>query len=592
MEKTVLVVGSWRKSTPVEYPGVPVVDGTMLATTALLSLLLVTPASAPPKVLTLGVPSAFATHAPVEDLAFSPDGRDLAAIVHMGDHVAIDVYATATGQRRFRVGNLPHGARGRVVYAPAGDRLVALTYGKITVFDARTGALQRSFKLPRKWRSSVRVAEVSQDGAAVVWRPFQTSATVRVDLTTGNATPVSAPMLGARQTWPRVRADHHGWHEVGFAASGRYAVGSSKKGREIHVFDRSGRPVHQISSPREPFSGVVIAVDVSSDGQLVAVTGGSRLRVMRLSERRWRGVPTHLDLPTKVGISGDGRTIAVSDRIKGIQIFAADSGRRVGALVTEFNTRNLAMDAHGQQLLVFGGQGVTNYDARSGGALWKNNDFGDRFAVSGDRSTIAIARRMLRGRTPYVDVMAWTRSRPTPWVRHAVSNETGWNSDLALSHDGRRITASFGTTHRLYTWDLEGKGLKLLHRSSFKGRGGVFTTLPLPDRHHVLAGAPYRARVWLVPMAGGKRVKFPRRRSPVDFVVALDADRVAFADSLGDVQLWNTKTLKMERGWRAHADGVRGMAVSMDGRKLVTVGKDRSVVVWDVGSRVLSARTR
>jgi len=49
-----------------------------------------------------------------------------------------------------------------------------------------------------------------------------------------------------------------------------------------------------------------------------------------------------------------------------------------------------------------------------------------------------------------------------------------------------------------------------------------------------------------------------------------------------DIQLWDTKTGKLQRGFQAHAGGIRAMALSPDGKTLATGSSDLMIKLWDM----------
>jgi WD40 repeat protein len=60
-----------------------------------------------------------------------------------------------------------------------------------------------------------------------------------------------------------------------------------------------------------------------------------------------------------------------------------------------------------------------------------------------------------------------------------------------------------------------------------------------------------------------------------------DGTGLFVADERGEVVLWDTTTGNVKLRWKAHGDGVWFLAVSADGKVLLTKGVT-TTLVWDV----------
>ena len=69
----------------------------------------------------------------------------------------------------------------------------------------------------------------------------------------------------------------------------------------------------------------------------------------------------------------------------------------------------------------------------------------------------------------------------------------------------------------------------------------------------------------------------------------VEGDTLATASADGTVKLWGVRTRKLLATFKAHADGVNGVAFSPDGKTLATGGSDRAVKLWDAQKRELRA---
>jgi WD40 repeat protein len=149
-----------------------------------------------------------------------------------------------------------------------------------------------------------------------------------------------------------------------------------------------------------------------------------------------------------------------------------------------------------------------------------------------------------------------------------VKAEKGWRfTEVALSRDGKRLLAE---SHRLSGADKQGQ---------------------------------LRVGVWDV--ATGKRLRSwdldRRARSSSVLVPAValspDGSLVAKAAGHGDMDgrpgqgwVWEAATGKQLYALRAHANGLRTVAFSADGRALATGGADGAVCVWEAATGRLRQR--
>ena len=62
-----------------------------------------------------------------------------------------------------------------------------------------------------------------------------------------------------------------------------------------------------------------------------------------------------------------------------------------------------------------------------------------------------------------------------------------------------------------------------------------------------------------------------------------DGKHVVASDNRGMLRLWNARTMKLVRKWRAHEDAARSFVFTPNGRGLVTASRDHTLKYWDLG---------
>lgn len=61
-----------------------------------------------------------------------------------------------------------------------------------------------------------------------------------------------------------------------------------------------------------------------------------------------------------------------------------------------------------------------------------------------------------------------------------------------------------------------------------------------------------------------------------------DGKHVAASDNSGMLRLWNARTTKLVKKWRAHEDAARSVVFTPNGRGLVTASRDHTLKYWDL----------
>jgi WD40 repeat protein len=163
-------------------------------------------------------------------------------------------------------------------------------------------------------------------------------------------------------------------------------------------------------------------------------------------------------------------------------------------------------------------------------------------------------------------------------VTHRVPQEK-FVGHLAVSSNGRFLACSVGDT-----------GLVVLDAKTYRQRtltrGSDVARLAFDPAGSLLATASYQERtvpIWDVEA----NVMVARLPAPTydSHHVAFSADRRTLVVAGPNwAQTWDLQAADEKRTWRAHTDGVCGLAFSPDGRRLVSTSHDRTAIIWDVAT--------
>lgn len=172
---------------------------------------------------------------------------------------------------------------------------------------------------------------------------------------------------------------------------------------------------------------------------------------------------------------------------------------------------------------------------------------------------------------------------------------------LAISPNGRTAASACQSLAgdrdgNCILWDLE-TGRKI--RSFASSTGAIRSVAFTPDGRHLVTGLTSQGSIWseesptgksirVWEISSGREVRALGEWHGVDVLAVTPDGRYIVANSLDGpghtIKLWDISTGRQVRVFEGHARTITAMAVSADGRRLVSASDDHTVRVWDLAT--------
>jgi WD40 repeat protein len=518
------------------------------------------------------------TGGPVLSVAFSPDGRTLAAAVI--SQRAVWLWNTATW-RVTRILRAPELALS-VAFSPDGNLLAASEGpGQIHLWNAATGA----------------PVAVLADGSLFV-RSLAFSPGGGLLAAGGQAGPTQAREQGYTEVWdvrthrllaatPAPGADIVG--SVAFSPDGK-VLASAASNAHVTLWDTGARRTVAVLTGAGDMTGVTF----SPDGLNIAAAGsGNQLYF-------WRAVPPYAKFLTiNFGIGAiqtlasgqDPQTLLVGGN-GGAMLTSMDAG----LLTSPAAITAMAYSPGGQLIATAGGDGAVRlWDAAT---QWPLRVIGDR---PGGADSLAFAPdgQILASGSSHGQVRLWDPA--TGALIAALAAARQQVTGLAFSPDGSRLAAistvsGSGTGGGLQVWDTGSHKLAATvpGLSQVDGLAGpVFSPggSLLAYGRTVLAGSREVDQVVLLNARTLRPVAaLPAGSQVLGLAFSPDGQEIAASTASGAVPLWDTRTRRAIGTITGIDSAAHAVAFSPDGRTLAVGSSDDLVRLFDVGTRALVAQ--
>ncbi|WP_067477644.1 NB-ARC domain-containing protein [Nocardia amamiensis] len=506
----------------------------------------------------------------VRAVAVTPDGRQ---IVYSGRDGRVRVINLASG-RLVRTLKLRTSGNGAIALTPDGKYVITPGGRYVDKVQVRNLANGRLVRTLRGHKGGVDVVAVTPDGKWIV--SAGADRTVRVwDLASGRLehTLQAHIFQGRPHTLPitSVTTTPDGTQII---------VGSNDE--TVHIWDLAGGRLEQtLAGHTDPVS----AVAVTNDGRRI-VSGGSddTVRVWdRASGRLERTLLGHTGTVASVAVTPDSRfvvsaggsdeTVRVWDlantHLEGVQRGHTDW---VNALAVTPDGTRIISGSRDRTVRVWnfaGGQDERTWEAEIGEVY--------ALAVTPDGSHIVC------GLYGTVQVLDSASGQPI----RTLSGHTREVESVAVTPDGRQIVS--GGSHRDRTvriWDFASGQLERTLDTGWAKAVAV-----TPDGRHIVCGAENTVQIW--DLAEGQLIRTLRGHDSLVYAVAVSSDGryIVSGGSGGNaVRLWDLASGQLLHTLQGHTQEIYAVTAMADGRHVVSAGFDRAIRVWSLSDGTEVAR--
>ncbi len=480
---------------------------------------------------------------PVHDVAFSPDGRTLAAMTGSGTVRLWDMPAhhpIPASFLRHETGLQPVLGSEPMTFSPKGNLVISPDGRTIRWWDTTTG------------RQAARPLAVPDSGLADGPEMAVSPATGMLATTGGD---------GMVHLW-----DATSHRQIGGA------FGSHDTDAEIDslAFSPDGRELAAVGSQGSDQVGAIWLWDSVTHREIGGATIGADSPGTRTASIR-----------LTVAFSPDGRIVAAGGIGGTVWLCDSASGRRIGVLRTTGTINGIAFSPDGLTLATAGDDGTvrlwdtaswTEIDTPVSTGLSAANSIafspdGRILAVGGNDSTVRLLDVATDHQTGVI-----TAGHPGPPGTLAVT----------FSPD-RRTVATAGTSgtrlRDITTGRQVGATFTISHPSSPAAPGLHITALAFGPGPHTLTAADYNGIVQWDTLTHQVINSIPK---PMLFALALDRNGRTAVSAFGSVHTWDTASGRLISTWNLQAGT---LALSPDGHFLAAAIDNKTIELWDAITR-------
>jgi WD40 repeat protein/serine/threonine protein kinase len=385
---------------------------------------------------------------------------------------------------------------------------------------------------------------------------------------------------------------------IAFSPDGHRIV-SSHADRSILVWDVETRQGVRTSTTQTPVSDLA----VFPDGHRVLISYSGPTFICNLAtSRKIRQAP---GFGASIALSTDGRRALIGGG-DSMRVWDVVTGEVLAQVDQKRTVLQVAFSADNRQAVSSTEEGIVVWalpPERSAVEETPVVEAGDFFKEGEDYSSVAFSpsgRWMLTGGMPFA-VRLWdvgTRELKKSFIQERA--ETGAANpgvratfSVAFSPKNENVALSGGSDGLVKLWDLASGESLLLYRhvddvktvafspdgrQAYAAGGQVFRA----DRWE--SGTDFAVRVWDLETGNQRRPMQGHKGTVCSVAVSTDGRYVLSGGADAVLILWDARAGREIRRFRGHTDAVHRVALLPNARRAVSCGGDRTIRLWDIDS--------
>jgi WD40 repeat protein len=581
---------------------------------------------------------------PVDNVMYTPDGKDIASVTHDG---VLRLWDAATGKLKWQVaGKVPEYLRNVARFDIKGnDKAIAfLSYGGFILVDRVTGKKLVEHDTPETREDRVRCLAIGPD--LTTFALGFLDASVRLyDAATGQettravvtkSTAINTPTITAMALGNDSKTMYVGVHEGDLKTGPCYVVrvdtrigtvsklpfvkdhvrylafspdyrllaaltfiGTVPAKKALVLWDiAAGEVRHSFEIIRgNPFGAIF-----SPDGKSIAMDTGFDVKIMDVATGTVRLQLPFGHVERALAIAPDGKTLAAGSQGAGaVTFWDLTTNTLVSPRPEPLLNYRIRFFGEDKQLLTFDFDGVSWWDVTSGKHVKGLAGGSQDLALSPDGKVIART-----GGEQGASIVLFDTATNKPM--RTLTGQTWERGAVTFSADSAKLFSASLEDSRILVWDVATG--KLVQEIQGQPNGFVRRPAVSPDNRWLASltdsGGPKGimiAEVCLWDTATGKlvhRLSFPGINLEA-FAFSGDGNRLVTVggvvgpgqiNNIGTVQLWDLTTGAELRRFVGHESLVSCVAITADGRMIATAGYDNTLRLWEVASGAQRAPIR